>query len=208
MDNYYKRQEQIRRLQRQMLTKQDRNNYFKATEGTDRMGGGFSQYALGRSYGETVQEAAECGVRILRAAIENLTNFRTANPITKMRTNSRSSFEYEVLTKGGAYGQESKYSGIMIDHGRLWKCGRSTKDVFLVGQPYNLCWLSPDYSTDELDDELIVKVLPTKYSWYLPNSTYLVFVGRPDIIESLDLDYNDIKAKQVELTMSHLDVDW
>lgn len=148
------------------------------------------------------------GIELTRKSVDNLTAFRTANPHVKMRNRPHSNYEYEVLMKGGEYGRRSKYSGNMIDHGALWKCGEDKKDVFLLGEPYSLNWDSGCYSVKELRNDLIAKALPNEYSWYYPGWTYLVFVGRPDIIESLDLDYQEKKAKQVDLRISHAEIEW
>lgn len=146
---------------------------------------------------------------------KNLIAFLEANPTVKKRKSDHSACFHTLLQTGGNNPRGVGY--IIIDHQDLWKTSSRVKDVFMVGQPYRLNDESQGFFVDPDDDEiliheenysafeyvryissyinerdkfdLIAKILPKKYSWYLPDHSYLIFLGRPEIIKSLNFDY-------------------
>ena len=128
---------------------------------------------------------------------DNLQMFMKANPKAVLRNNSTPRCKYHAILRGMSNCRYNcKFRGAMIDHSQVWRIGSNTKDTFLIGEPYNIAW---DWSFPGLvDDELIVKFLPQRYSWYYPGVTYLIFVAKEDIMERLNLNYTPANPKKVE----------
>ena len=74
------------------------------------------------------------------------------------------------------------------DHPSLWKTQKGVSCILLIAHPY----FAPDPDNPEhvVPDHLKAVRLPSDYSWHEPGGgTALVFIARPPVINSLNLDY-------------------
>ena len=159
---------------------------------------GVLRYIRAWGVGKTIPEIVTSGIEKFKKSLNNFESFLKANPEVQMRVDPGASKQYDILCNGGRHGDDPNDTKL-IDHSYIWRNGGGDDNVFLIGEPYNLRQLGlaniniqsvTRISKLPFDQgKLIAEVLPKKCSWYHPDSTYLVFLGRSEVIESLDLSY-------------------
>ena len=105
----------------------------------------------------------------------------------KLRTGRR--YNSSNGYKCNGYGHCNEYfdHSYYWDHPEYWKAWSKPNGIFLIAHPYNEP--SDDYEHREVPEDLQVIRLPKKYSWYNPGQTYLTFIGRPEVLVTLNMDY-------------------
>ena len=99
--------------------------------------------------------------------------------------------DLESVVDGGNY-QDHKHGRTAIcnhrimDHVEHWRLRNVRRAPFLISHPY----LDPEHihenvKIDPLPSGLDYRVLAPKFDWYIPGTTSLVFVGRPDVLDKL-----------------------
>ena len=78
---------------------------------------------------------------------------------------------------------------VYIDHYEVWKAWGAVDGAFVIGHNYDEP--RPDeYAEHRLPPDIVAVHLPPRYSWYLPSTSNLTFVARPDVMETLNLKYH------------------
>ena len=145
---------------------------------------------------ETYKNEFESRVKQARQSWRAFDQFIEANPHVSVRRSQVDPCENLLRTgrRHWHYNASEKYQkGKQIDHGswsdhpELWKVSKKPEDIFLIAHPYN----EPGKFTEPISDDLQAIRLPKKYSWYYPNQTFLVLIGRPEIISQINIDYTN-----------------
>lgn len=129
----------------------------------------------------------------MREASIAYTAFLEANPHVKQRTDRIHGRYYPcicMLRTGRACRHASHRSDscAVVPHGRIdhpehWKTSPKVRDVFVISHTYG------QRLAGDLPEGLVERWLPIPYSWYHPRDTVMGFIGRPEVIGTLTLDY-------------------
>ena len=80
-----------------------------------------------------------------------------------------------------------------MDHVEHWRLRNLRRAPFLISHPY----LDPADVHEKVKEEplpsgLDYRVLSPKFDWYIPSTTSLVFVGRPDVLDKLIYEWQHL----------------
>ena len=122
-------------------------------------------------------------------AYQNAYSFWGTNSDTRPRETHLS--DLESVVDGGNYqdhksGRTAIKNHRIMDHVEHWRLRNLRRAPFLISHPY----LAPadvheKVKENPLPPGLDYRVLDPKFDWYIPGTTSLVFVGRPDVLDKL-----------------------
>ena len=131
-------------------------------------------------------------------AYQNAYSFWGTNAETRPR--EKRLRDLESVADGGNYqdhksGRTAIDSHPIMDHVEHWRLRHVRRAPFLISHPY----LKPDdvhekVKENPLPSGLDYRVLDPKFDWYIPGSTSLVFVGRPDVLEKLIYEWKALPS--------------
>lgn len=139
-------------------------------------------------------------------AYQNAYSFWGTNGNTRPR--EKELRDLESVVDGGNY-QDHKSGRTLIvnhrimDHVEHWRLTGVRRAPFLISHPH----LAPEHIHETVRENplptgLDYRVLDPKFDWYIPGNTSLIFVGRPDVLDSLVYEWQVLPMIGTAATIS------